>query len=387
MIPRARSTGLSLFDKIAGSFYNDIKPRSKSKWSCSSWDGVKMLDRFPSDSLDAIPLYGCSSKLKKDGTCDEEIAVKLAPDADEAKWLKLLSEKFGDVNPRPSIHLLNWMTCDSTNVKAMVQKLGVDVTVFNVTHFFKQAKDVQIMVTEKAKTSLYGLLMERAKAKELDILTIRTCIAQVIGIFARIQNEIPTFRHNDAHWGNILVSKESLPTPVPVQLSVGELSVELLIPEKQPLLKLWDFGDAVGPGVDLDTGKISGVSIASCIQNSYDAKPKIRKSQFYSRALPRTDLYCPMFDVIYFLSRWDLFFESLGVKKEEIAGIKQLDDFLKRNVPTNLITDLGALELGNQAASVWHLKHSLKTPLMMLTDPFFDPLRPENQYRSRTSTI
>lgn len=387
MSTRPKSTGLSLFDRVAGTFYNDIKPRSKVKWSCANWEGVKTLDRFPSDSLDAIPLHGCSGKLKKDGTCDEEIAIKLAPDADEAKWLKLLSEKFGDINPRPSIHLLNWISCDGPNVKSIVQKLGVDVTVFNIAHFFKKTKEVQIMVTEKAKTSFFGLMSELAQERKLDIQVIRCCIAQVIGIFARIQNDIPTFRHNDAHWGNVLVSNTSMPTPIAIQLSVGELSVELLIPEKQPLLKLWDFGDAVGPGVDLDTGNISAISMAACIQNSYDANPKIRKSQFFSKALPRSDLYCPMFDIVYFLSKWDPFFESMNIKKEEIAGIKQLDDFLKRHVPADLVTELGAIAIENQSAAVWHLKYKLMTPLMMLADPFFDSLKPENQYRARTSTV
>lgn len=365
-----------------------------SRSSSASLDAIYHLRPFsPEGSGSSIPLWGCRSQYSSPErwmNCADPIAMKIIAPRDaedakrtvkEARWIQYLSDKYLDTKVSPNfVKSFGWYTSDSRTIKKLLKDKLIDpmfVSKEKVARILETTTDnLVVLLTEKAWIPLGERLVDALNDSSMEgddapmdtMLFVKSSIFQVIVTLALVQLDIPTFRHNDAHPENLLLSREILATP----MTIGYAKTIYAIPPGTHIIKFWDFEFATEA-----TGTISGPDASD--------NEKV--------------IYCPVYDHTFLLNCID---DTFAQHREQIQErldeadedeqpmfrdmlerfnkmVVELDGFLDRALPGIRGSEgaakvrLEGLRIDAEVQRTWK-QMGIKTPAELLLDPYFDSL-------------
>lgn len=372
----------------------DRMENALQRCSSASLDAIYHLRPFtPEGSGSSIPLWGCRTEYAsadKWMNCADPIAMKIIAPRDEedakrtvkeARWIQYLSDQYLDTNFSPNfVKSFGWYTCDSHTIKKLLKARLIDpmfISKEKVARVLETTTDnIVVLLTEKAWISLGERLVDALNDSSLEgddapmdaMLFVKSCIFQVIATLALVQLDMPSFRHNDLHTDNLLLSRELLTAPVKVAFG----RTIYAIPTGTHIVKFWDFEFATE-----STGTISGPNapdndavvycpvydhtfLLNCIDDEFAQHRERISERLEDADEDEQDLYRDM------LSRFDLMFTDLSQFMDRaLPGIRGSVDAAKIR--------LEGLRVDADVQLKWK-EMGIKTPAELLEDPYFASL-------------
>ena len=186
----------------------------------------------------------------------------------------------------------------------------------------------------------------------------RVLFFQILSVLAIIHAKYPGFRHNDLKGNNILIQNiDSRKKNNWYHYKIN--NKEYYVPNIGIQIKIWDFDFACIPGI------VENSKVAADWTSKINVKPV--RNQYY--------------DIHYFFNTMTKkgFFPEFWDAKEIHYKVKQ---FVKRIIPDELISGDNVTERGRTL-----LNKEYTTPSkLLLEDPFFDKMRPEQDRIEKNTT-